>query len=106
MAKQTQPNHSNSSLKDWLLPFIFLFFLPPVGMVMIFAKALGTDRKRKVDGQHPYGTAQQHPGARTASHTAPPHATEESGLSALASKSKKLTSIGGGMATAVVVEKC
>ena len=98
MANHTQPNRSNHSLKDWLLPFIFLLFLPPVGMVMIFAKALGTDRKRKVDGQHPYGTAQQPPGARTGSHAAPSRATEESGLSALASKSKKLTSIGGGIA--------
>ena len=55
-----QNNTGGNSLGDWLLPLIFLFFLPPVGVLLIVLKLFGGDsgRKRQVNGRHPYYTQQ------------------------------------------------
>ena len=91
-----------SSLGEWILPLIFLFCIPPVGVLMIALKLFGGTQRRgkQVRGRHPYYTQQQGStptGART---TAAQPSQAKSGkpaadpLSALARRSKKLTVAG------------
>lgn len=64
------PSHRGSGSGDrgfWVVAVLFLFFLPPVGILMIVIKLLGGGRKRtNVRGQHPYYAQQNGSvGART-----------------------------------------
>ena len=100
---QYQPAVGHSgSLGEWILPLIFLFCFPPVGVLMIALKLFGGTqrRSRQVRGRHPYYAQQQGStptGART---TAAQPVQTKSGkpaadpLAALSRRSKKLTVAG------------
>ncbi len=100
---QYQPAAGHSgSLGEWILPLIFLFCFPPVGVLLIALKLFGGTQRRskQVRGRHPYYAQQQGStptGART---TAAQPVQTKSGkpaadpLAALTRKSKKLTIIG------------
>lgn len=103
------PNDHSSSLGDWILPLVFLFFFPPLGVLLTALKLFGGGQKRgkQVRGRHPYYTQQKSnspTGARTTSARTSQSVPEKDGkksqadpLSALARKSKKLTIIGAAL---------
>lgn len=104
--RNNDPNHkTGSALSDWLLPLIFLFFLPPVGVLLVVAKLFGSDSKpkRQTSGHQSNdarGTAAA--GSRTTmSYAASAQAREQAAarqepaaLAALARKTKHLTTAG------------
>lgn len=70
------PSRRNRGSGDrgfWLAAVLFLFFLPPVGILMIVVKVLGGGRKKpNVRGQHPYYTQQHGSVGPARSRTGPP----------------------------------
>lgn len=104
--QRNQPPSTSSSLGEWILPLIFLFCFPPVGILLIALKLFGGDQKRgkQVRGRHPYYTQQQGSsptGARTTAAQPAQNTQQKRGktasddpLAALSRKSKRLTVVG------------
>ena len=96
---------SSSSIGDWLLPMVFLFILPPVGVVLLLLKLFGIGASTKNTPKSRSAQAQDIPsGARTSTAefaAAPKRKKKKSAsmdpLAALASRSKKLNALGGFM---------
>ena len=99
-----QPKKNSGSLASWVVPILFLFLFPPIGVLLVVLKLFSGSRPR---GRHPYYTQQESAGpigARTTGAqpaAAPTRKTRRAkkfdgaGLVAeLVRKGKRLTTIG------------
>ena len=103
MADQRYNKHNppSGSIGDWILPLVFLFAVPPVGMFLLAMKLFNGNNFTKKSGRGQTKQTQNAPsGARTSTSefAAPKNQKKNSStqdpLSAFAQKGKKLTTIG------------
>lgn len=105
MAQRNNSNH-NSLLGEWLLPLIFLFCLPPVGVLLIVFKLFDTRPRHRTT---PHSSAAAGPAAAPGSRTTMSAAataqaarqaaqlSQPAAMAALARKGRRLTALGVGM---------
>jgi len=105
MATQNNSKHTNqgnSFLSEWLLPLIFLFAIPPVGVLLIVAKLFFVNNAPK---KKPQSTKTPPPPQKVGARTTVGHAERESvkrkvtdPTAPMAKRAKKLTTWGGVLA--------